>query len=334
MAATGASTDSLSPPSLRLRRPLRMSQLPARLPFFDPLLLLPALDDLGCLASPPCIPASKKHKGVDHPVPPPPQKKSKVAYSCPGLPLLINHTTKPKPRSTTWAGIAHQAATMPPLPPGLGLQHSEPTPLPSFLTGLMKTSTHHSVPSFTSEGPTWKQILVSFRGTPSDLTKFFTESAVRVVNGYLRDGHSMLKVTSISCAYDGMSLTTPTIASLSDLDIVCNFVHNSLPMDTRRPLLQSKERRKITQEVLEKALRASVHTEVFAYLSTKPWIDCNLAHSTSCTVYCNIWDSQQGTRTKKALGQPVFLTGCTSISQEHVSDPAFSQCDLISPECV
>ncbi|CAA7267354.1 unnamed protein product [Cyclocybe aegerita] len=53
---------------------------------------------------------------------------------------------------------------------------------------------------------------------------------------------------------------------------------------------------KITQEALEKALRTSVHAEVFAYLSTKPRIDRNSAHSTSCTVYCNIWDSQQGTR--------------------------------------
>ncbi|CAA7267346.1 unnamed protein product [Cyclocybe aegerita] len=70
---------------------------------------------------------------------------------------------------------------------------------------------------------------------------------------------------------------------------------------------------KITQEALEKALRTSVHAEVFAYLSTKPRIDRNSAHSTSCTVYCNIWDSQQGTSAKKALGQPIFLAGqsCT-----------------------
>ncbi|CAA7267353.1 unnamed protein product [Cyclocybe aegerita] len=62
-------------------------------------------------------------------------------------------------------------------------------------------------------------------------------------------------------------------------------------------------------EMCEKALRTSVHAEVFAYLSTKPRIDRNSAHSTLCTVYCNIWDSQQGTRAKKALGQPIFLTG-------------------------
>ncbi|CAA7271391.1 unnamed protein product [Cyclocybe aegerita] len=66
---------------------------------------------------------------------------------------------------------------------------------------------------------------------------------------------------------------------------------------------------KITQEALEKALRTSVHAEVFTYLSTKPQIDRNSAHSTSCTVYCNIWDSQQGTHAKKALGQPIFLAG-------------------------
>ncbi|CAA7259599.1 unnamed protein product [Cyclocybe aegerita] len=66
---------------------------------------------------------------------------------------------------------------------------------------------------------------------------------------------------------------------------------------------------KIIQKVLEKALRTSVHAEVFAYLSTKPRIDRNSAHSTSCTVYCNIWDSQQGTHAKKALGQPIFLAG-------------------------
>ncbi|CAA7263698.1 unnamed protein product [Cyclocybe aegerita] len=71
-----------------------------------PDVLMQALDDLGRLASLPHIPASKKRKGVDRPVPPPPQKKSKVAYSRPGPPPPINRTTKPKPRPTTWAGIA------------------------------------------------------------------------------------------------------------------------------------------------------------------------------------------------------------------------------------
>ncbi|CAA7264643.1 unnamed protein product [Cyclocybe aegerita] len=71
-----------------------------------PDVLMQALDDLGRLASPSRIPASKKHKGVDCLVLPPPQKKSKVAYSHPGLPPPINRATKPKPRLTTWAGIA------------------------------------------------------------------------------------------------------------------------------------------------------------------------------------------------------------------------------------
>ncbi|CAA7258924.1 unnamed protein product [Cyclocybe aegerita] len=134
----------------------------------------------------------------------------------------------------------------------------------------------------------------------------------------------MLKVTSIVRAYDGLSLVTPAVASLSDLDILRNFIRESLPMGTPFevalpsstsfikildvPYFDPKGL-KITQEALEKALRTSVHAEVFAYLSTKPRIDRNSAHSTSCTVYCNIWDSQQGTRAKKALGQPIFLTG-------------------------
>ncbi|CAA7263212.1 unnamed protein product [Cyclocybe aegerita] len=287
-----------------------------------PNVLMQALDDLGRLASPPHIPASKKRKGVDRLVPPPPQKKSKVAYSCPGPPLPINRATKPKPRPTTWAGIAKQAAPMPPPPPGLGPQHRGPSPPPAFPTGPMKTSPHWSVPSFTSEGPTRKQVLVSFGGTPPDLTKFFTESAIRAANGYLRDGQSMLKVTSIVRAYDGLSLVTPAVASPSDLDVLRNFIRKSLPTGTpfevALPSLTSfikildvpyfdLKGLKITQEALEKALHTSVHAEVFAYLSTKPRIDRNSAHSTSCTVYCNIWDSQQGTRPKKALGQPIFL---------------------------
>ncbi|CAA7267771.1 unnamed protein product [Cyclocybe aegerita] len=194
--------------------------------------LMQALDDLGHLASPPRIPASKKRKGVDRPVPPAPQKKSKVAYSCPGPPPPINRTTKPKPHPTTWAGIAHQAAPMPPPPPGLGPQRCRPSPPPAFLTGPMKTSPHQSVPSFTSKGPTQKQVLVSFGGIPPDLTKFFTESAVRAANRYLRDGQSMLKVTSIVRAYDGLSLVTSAVASPSDLDILRNFIHESLPTGT------------------------------------------------------------------------------------------------------
>ncbi|CAA7269048.1 unnamed protein product [Cyclocybe aegerita] len=105
-------------------------------------ILMQALDNLGCLASPSRIPASKKCKGVNHPVPPLPQKKSKVAYSRPGLPPPINCATKPKPRPTMWAGIARQAALMPPLPPGLGPQRRGPSPPPSFPMGPMKTSPH------------------------------------------------------------------------------------------------------------------------------------------------------------------------------------------------
>ncbi|CAA7267597.1 unnamed protein product [Cyclocybe aegerita] len=149
-------------------------------------------------------------------------------------------------------------------------------------------------------GPTWKQILVSCGGTPPDLTKFFTE----------------LAVTSIVCAYDSLSLVTPAIASQSDLDILRNFICESLPTSTPFAVALPSSTSfikildvpyfdlkglKITQEALEKALHTSVHAEVFAYLSTKPRIDRNSAHSTSCTVYCNIWDSQQGTRAKKAL---------------------------------
>ncbi|CAA7263235.1 unnamed protein product [Cyclocybe aegerita] len=254
-----------------------------------PDVLMQALDDLSRLASPSRIPASKKCKGVDRPVPPPPQKKS-----------------KPKPRPMTWAGITRQAAPMPPLPPGLGPQRCGPSPLPpTFPTGRMKTSPHRSVPSFTSEGPTRKQVLVSFGGTPPDLTKFFTESA----------GWSI---------YDGLSLVTPAVASPSDLDILRNFIHESLPTGTpfevALPLSTSfikildvpyfdPKGLKITQEALEKALHTSVHAEVFAYLSTKPRIDRNSAHSTLCMVYCNIWDSQQGTHAKKALGQLIFLAG-------------------------
>ncbi|CAA7269052.1 unnamed protein product [Cyclocybe aegerita] len=289
-----------------------------------PDVLMQAVDDLGRLASLPRIPASKKRKGVDCPVPPPQKKKSKVAYSRPGPPLPINRATKPKPHPTMWAGIAHQAAPMPPPPPGLGPQCHGPSPPPAFLTGPMKTLPHRSVPSFTSKGPTWKQVLMLFGGTPPDLTKFFTESAVRAANRYLRDGQSMLKVTSIVCAYDGLSLVTPAVASPSDLDILRNFIRESLPTGTpfevalpsstsfikilNVPYFDLKGL-KITQEALEKALRTSVHAEVFVYLSTKPRIDRNSVHLTSCTVYCNIWDSQQGTHTKKALGQPIFLAG-------------------------
>ncbi|CAA7270833.1 unnamed protein product [Cyclocybe aegerita] len=255
---------------------------------------------------------------------------------------------------------------MPPPPPGLGLQRHGPSPPPSFLTGQMKTSTHRSVPSFTSEGPIWKQVLVSFGGTPPDLTKFFTESAVRVAKGYLRDGRSILQVTSIVCTYDGLLLVTPAVASLSNLDILRNFIHESLltgtPFEVALPSSTSfikildvpyfdPKGLKITQEVLEKALHTSVHTEVFAYLSTKPRIDHNSVHLTLCTVYCNLWDSQQGTCAKKALGQPIFLAGrscairpaarhtrvplCqrTSISQIHVSNTVFSQCELIDQDC-
>ncbi|CAA7270796.1 unnamed protein product [Cyclocybe aegerita] len=221
---------------------------------------LEALDDLGRPASPSRIPASKKRKGVDRPVPPPPQKKSKVAYSRPGLPPPINRATKPKPRPTTWAGIAKQAAPMPPPPPGLGPQRRGPSPPPAFPTGPMKTSPHRL--------PT---------GTPFEVALPSSTSFIKILNVPYFD----LKGS------------------------------------------------KITQEALEKALRALVHAEVFAYLSTQPRIDRNSAHSTLCTVYCNVWDSQQGTHAKKALGQPIFLAGRSCAirpTARHTGVPVCQRC--------
>ncbi|CAA7270840.1 unnamed protein product [Cyclocybe aegerita] len=90
----------------------------------------------------------------------------------------------------------------------------------------------------------------------------------------------MLKVTSIGRTYNGMSLTTPAVASLSNLDIVCNFICNSLltgtpfeailPSSTSFikiidiPYFDLTNGEKITQEALEKALLYLVYCNIWA----------------------------------------------------------------------
>ncbi|CAA7265981.1 unnamed protein product [Cyclocybe aegerita] len=100
----------------------------------------------------------------------------------------------------------------------------------------------------------------------------------------------MLKVTSIVHTYDSLLLVTPTVSNPSDLDILRNFIHKSLPTGTPFevtlpsstsfikildvPYFDPK-RLKITQEVLEKALCTSVHAEV---LGTLDIVHCVLQH--------------------------------------------------------
>ena len=76
-----------------------------------------------------------------------------------------------------------------------------------------------NVPSFTSAGPTRRQVLVSFRRgeLPGDIP---LQSITNVVNSALIGRGSQIRILATSYAYGGWALATDDVAREGDVDII------------------------------------------------------------------------------------------------------------------
>ena len=178
--------------------------------------------------SPPRLTAKQKGKGTNRIEPQEQPKKPVTSFQCPsGPPPLINRATKPR---ASYAAAARKPAVKPAQAPLVA-------PLAKVAEAILQTQEPpkrnkrvRKTPNFATEGPTRKQVLVTFdKGEiPVDST-IGSAAAQTVVNRALLAANSKIRILSIARAYSGYALATNDVAQPNDLNVIRGWVHSAIP---------------------------------------------------------------------------------------------------------
>ena len=72
----------------------------------------------------------------------------------------------------------------------------------------------------TTQGPTRRQVLVPLDSAAAELIITNAASAVQSCNKGLAEAHSKLRVESVCKAWDGVSMSTNSVASAAELEVI------------------------------------------------------------------------------------------------------------------
>ncbi|KAJ3561033.1 hypothetical protein NP233_g10445 [Leucocoprinus birnbaumii] len=198
-------------------------------------------------------------------------------------------------------------------------------------------------PKSTTHGPTRRQVLIPFDSefVKSKIDNF--GSAVEVCNRGLVDSKSNLRVDSIREAYNGISLSTNGVASLTDLSTIKIWLtkawslKDSNPAEPRLP--QSKSFLKIvgvpywtwntsqpitSGQVEEAIANASLFDGVT--LAARPRIIRASPHSDMSVIWIDVWDSQGGTKAKCLVNRQFNIGRSVATVRATAMHPGVAQC--------
>ncbi|KAK1216913.1 hypothetical protein PQX77_020444 [Marasmius sp. AFHP31] len=270
-----------------------------------------------------------------------------------GPPPRVNRATRPKndgPGPTTYASAALRreasansivalARSNPSAPASCIVQAS------AVVKGKGKNVRNaRATPSYTSSGPSRKQVLVSFpRGgkTPS-LNLSLVTATVGVA---LRNRGRSLKVLSTKPAYDGWSMATSAVATTPEVEIIAARIRDMVPSEFKYslwvglptstsylkvldvPYYSTRgDRSPITAEEVIEQFRSSPLREDLGCISGKPRVVHNSNKSTMATVYFNVFDSQTGTRAKRLIDRQLHIFGRSCYIRATASNPGTPIC--------
>ncbi|TFK16610.1 hypothetical protein FA15DRAFT_662027 [Coprinopsis marcescibilis] len=161
-----------------------------------------------------------------YPVSRPQPKKPVVPFQCPtpGPPPPVNRATRPLPQSSLYASAARKAPAGPSL---ANLAKAAPNLTTKRLLKVQreaegpskKKKKTTSTLSFTSRGPSRKQVLVMFEGKAVP-TGFPVNILMAGCNTALIRANGTTHVLASQLAYDGLSLSTTSVANVKDIDII------------------------------------------------------------------------------------------------------------------
>ncbi|TFK16350.1 hypothetical protein FA15DRAFT_662232, partial [Coprinopsis marcescibilis] len=272
-------------------------------------------------------PSRPREGQSSHPVSRPQPKKPVVPFQrpTPGPPPPVNRATRPLPQSSSYASAAKKAPAGPSL---VNLARAAPNLSAKRLLEVQreaegsskKKKKTTSTPSFTSRGPSRKQVLVMFEGKAVP-TGFPVNILMAGCNAALTRANGTTRVLAAQLAYDGLSLSTTSVANPKDIDIICAKVLEVCPASHKDKtwvgLPTSTSYLKVldvpffrniadgtlaTADDVANALKGSPLAQNI-YFTGQPRLVRNSKHSTTCTAYFNIWDSPAGTKAKTLIGR-------------------------------
>ena len=289
-------------------------------------------------------------------LPRPAPQKPTIPYQPQGPPPPINLRTKP--RGPSYAYKARTAVKPAPGPqsnvetlaslaralPNLPAKRIVEIQQQGDSQGSAKRQRRTAPPSFTSKGPTRKQLLVAYPSEDVLPREANLPLVCTRANKALRDSGSPLKVISVTWAYRGLSLATSAVPQPKEIDLLRGSIYESLPRAKQdKPwvgLPQSTSYLKVldvpyfsdanltvrtTREEVESALRHSPLADSIT-LTGAPRIDRTSQHSSTGTAYFNIWDSQNGSNARRLINQSVFINGTLCRIAPAAASPGVSLC--------
>ncbi|KAK1234029.1 hypothetical protein PQX77_002777 [Marasmius sp. AFHP31] len=201
-----------------------------------------------------------------------------------------------------------------------------------------------ATPSYTSSGPSRKQVLVSFpRG--GEMPSLNLSLVTATVGAALRNRGKSFKVLSTEPVYNGWSMSTSAIATTPEVEIIAARIRDMVPSEFKNslwvglptstsylkvldvPYYSTRgDRTPITAEEVIEQFGSSPLREDLGCISGKPRVVHNSSKSTTATVYFNVFDSQTGTRVKRLIDRQLHIHGRSCYIRAAASNPGTSIC--------
>ncbi|KAK1226715.1 hypothetical protein PQX77_010298 [Marasmius sp. AFHP31] len=196
-----------------------------------------------------------------------------------------------------------------------------------------------ATPSYTSSGPSRKQVLVSFpRG--GEMPSLNLSLVTATVGAALQNRGRSLKVLSTKPVYDSWSMSTSAVATTPEVEIIEARIKEMVPSEFRNslwvglptstsylkvldvPYYSTRgDRSAVTAEEVIEQFRSSPLREDLGCISGKPRVVHNSNKSTTAMVYFNVFDSQTGTRAKRLIDRQLHIFGRSCYIRAAASNP-------------
>jgi len=194
-----------------------------------------------------------------------------------------------------------------------------------------------------TQGPTRHWVLVPLDSAAAELIVTNAASAVQSYNKGLVEARSKLRVESVHKAWDGVSMSTNSVASAAELRVIKQWLKKtaglgeSIEVEPRLP--QSKSFLKIlgvpywdskfslpiTPVQVEAALSNSLLFEGVV-LASMPCIMKASPSSDMSVIWIDIWDSQKGSKGKTLINRSFNFGRHTATVRETAMHSGVAQC--------
>jgi len=256
--------------------------------------------------------------------PRPQPKKPVVPFQRMGVPPPINRATKPSRKS--YSSVAKSAPLFQPVTVAELARVAPHLPVDNVAQAYSRRAAgrpaqKHKIPTpnFTTQGPSRKQILITFSGpfVTCDLGLFLARARDALDAAKLK-----LTLLAMTTAYGGYSISTAEVPHPAALDVIRGFamrnfktdaMYVSLPTSTSYiriidvPFFEDNAcTQRVSLDRIKGVLARSALHEHFIP-ARDPQLVRNSPNSTNCTVNIDLWDSQTGARAKALIGKSLMM---------------------------